>query len=254
MKYYRKLIVSGVNYELNEYQCSRFFTPWGKADRESWKKFRGLSDGGFWMDEKERTLEDKISDRLRNLEQTRKKVRRIINANRTTDDAFLTLTFARNVQDIKQANYEWKKFRQRFEYDTGKKLRYVVVIEFQERGAVHYHAYLFGVGFVNWPVYLAAWGNGDIQINHVKDPDKTAAYVTSYMVKDIATDARLMGQKCYMCSRGLNKPVEYDNYETEGFDALAAELIKSSRIDYYKEEIMSSFLGPYRKTLGVITT
>ena len=57
--------------------------------------------------------------------------------------AFLTLTFEENIIDIKRANYEFTKFIQRLNnHITGYKksyLKYVNAIEFQKRGAVHYH-------------------------------------------------------------------------------------------------------------------
>ena len=58
-------------------------------------------------------------------------LRRLINANIGEFSKFVTLTFRENITDLKVANYEWKKFKQRLETKIGYKLQYLVVIEFQ---------------------------------------------------------------------------------------------------------------------------
>lgn len=67
----------------------------------------------------------------------REKVRRLINANFNNQSAFITLTFAKNMQDIDKANYEFKKWQQKMKRKID--FKFVGVIEFQERGAIHYH-------------------------------------------------------------------------------------------------------------------
>ena len=203
---YERAILSGDVMEYYHYKNPKCMMPWEIAARR---------EIGEKKKRKVVPLEEKIEKRVENMGATKKKVRRLIDCNKTPDDVFLTLTFGENVQDISGANYEFKKFRQRMEYRLGKKLRYVVVIEFQERGAVHYHAYLFGVGFVDWQEYERAWGHGFIRVNHIDRPAGAGVYVTAYMTKDIATDARLMGRKCYFSSRGLVKPRMVDEDQAE---------------------------------------
>lgn len=56
-------------------------------------------------------------------------------------DKFLTLTFSDNKTDVKECNVLFKAFirkLRRFKDD----LKYLAVIEFQNRGAVHYHVLL----------------------------------------------------------------------------------------------------------------
>jgi len=86
--------------------------------------------------------------RERSLKRAKANLRRLINANvgqygKEFKAKFLTLTFRENVQNIKQANYEFNKFIKRLNYRLyGTKkvnLKYTTVIEFQKRGAIHYH-------------------------------------------------------------------------------------------------------------------
>jgi hypothetical protein len=51
---------------------------------------------------------------------------------------FTTLTFRENLHNIKEANYEFLKFIKRVKYKFGD-FKYLAVIEFQDRGAIHYH-------------------------------------------------------------------------------------------------------------------
>ena len=76
-------------------------------------------------------FEDKLANRKQTLQRSRRDIRRLVNCNIQENSKFITLTFADNITDLKVANYEWKKFKQRLETKIGYKLQYLVVIEFQ---------------------------------------------------------------------------------------------------------------------------
>lgn len=123
---------------------------------------------------------------------------------------FLTLTFKDNVRDIKLANREYSKFIQRFNYEMGYKksyLKYSVAIQFQDRGAVHYHMVFFNLPYVKdlKNKLLKIWGKGFTNFRKIKNVRNVGNYMTKYMAKDV-NDKRLYGQKCYFGSRGLKKP------------------------------------------------
>ena len=158
----------------------------------------------------EASEEDKIKNRRQAMYRARSQVRRLINANVDAwgqKAKFLTLTFAEHITDIRQANYEFKKFRQRLEYDIGLKLKYVAVIEFQKTGRIHYHVIFFNLPYIESNYLASIWANGFIKINAIEHVDNVGAYITKYMTKD-NEDERLKGQKSYFTSRGLKKPVE----------------------------------------------
>ena len=157
------------------------------------------------------------------LQRAKKNLRRLINANvgqygKEYTAKFLTLTFADNVQDIKQANYEFKKFIQRLNYycfnTKISKLKYTCVIEFQKRGAIHYHIIIYNMPYVKANILESVWGNGFIKINKIDDIDNVGAYVSEYLGQsekgqghDLEDD-RLQSKKSYFSSRGLFQPVE----------------------------------------------
>jgi len=184
---------------------------------------------GYKLTEKEinnRTRSESDSDtdsRERSLKRAKRDLRRLINANHGQygdqfTSKFLTLTFKENIQDIKQANYEFKKFIQRLNYYCfGVKknnIKYTCVVEFHKRGAVHYHVIIYNMPYIKANDIANVWGNGFIKINKIDDIGNVGAYVAEYLGQaekgqghDIEDD-RLRGQKSYFSSKGLFKPIE----------------------------------------------
>lgn len=167
--------------------------------------------------------EEKLDNRLKVQQRAKKTIRRLINANvgkykddfgRTFNPVFMTLTFAENLQDLKIANNQFMKFIKRLNYKiTGSKkayLKYVVAVEFQNRGAIHYHLVLFNLPYIPANEVGELWGNGFIKLNKIDEVDNIGSYVTKYMGKDLHSD-KLQGEKCYFSSRGLLQPVEIED-------------------------------------------
>lgn len=157
-----------------------------------------------------------VENRKQTLSRARKEVMRTINSNPDLNK-FLTLTFEENVKDLDFSNNELKKWVKRVNYHcfhTKKsKMKYVAVIEFQERGAVHYHI-LCNLPYVDIKEFEKIWGHGFVKLNRIKgnkdvygssECDNVGAYVTKYMTKD-NDDIRLVGRKSYLMSRNLDKP------------------------------------------------
>jgi len=155
------------------------------------------------------------------LYRAREAIRRIVQANigvylddsgRPYKPVFATFTFAENVTDLDQANEEWKRFIKRLCYalkgSKRRSLQYLVVPEFQKRGAVHYHVIFFNLPYLPANELARIWGQGFVKINALEDVAHVGAYVCKYLSKDQA-DSRLEGRKCYFTSRGLRRPVEY---------------------------------------------
>jgi len=195
----------------------------------------------------EASEEQKVLNRLKTMKRARVNLMRLINANvrrwydddgRPYEPVFLTLTFAKNVQDIDEGNKAFRNFMRRFEYDTGLKLKYVCVIEFQKRGAVHYHLVVFNLPYLPVSRIARIWRHGFVKINVIKDVDNVGAYMSKYMGKDVM-DERLIGEKCYFSSRGLHKPKE-KALTKEEIDQLAAGL---SGKEVYKVEYQNEYTG-----------
>jgi len=166
----------------------------------------------------EQYSEQEIRDRV--LRRARRKIADLVNSNAYAwvDDTgfifkpiFLTLTFKENITDIEKANYEFTKFIQRFNYEiTGQKgsyLKYVSVIEFQKRGAIHYHAMTFNLPFIEniYDKLKIIWPAGFFKVSPVDRVKNVGFYLAKYMHKELH-DPRLKDHKCYFVSRNLKQP------------------------------------------------
>lgn len=181
------------------------------------------------------------------LQRAKKDLRRIINANNNAYGSefttkFLTLTFRENKTDISWANNEFQKFIKRLNYKVfGVKraiLMYSCVIEFQKRGAIHYHVVLYNMPYFDVNEISNVWGHGFVKINKCDEVDNLGAYVTKYMTKD-NKDERLQGEKCYFNARGLIKPTEIT--EEKQVEAIAVALPVENLV--YDKSFDNEYLG-----------
>ena len=210
--YDKKVVISGNVIEVYEYKNSVLY---GYEDKKKEVKGRCSVAGD----------DDKEVNREKVLSRARKDLRRLINSNIEKYSKFLTLTFRDNITDLDVANYEFNKFIKRLNYHFKIKVKYSVVIEFQKRGAIHYHCLLYNLTQkINIGTMEDIWGNGFIKINAIDNVDNVGAYVCKYMTK--ADDDRLKGRKMYFNSRNLNKPKEIKDNEL--VDAVVSSLLNQS--------------------------
>lgn len=136
-------------------------------------------------------------------------MRRIINSNYDSGSSrFITLTFKENIQDLKFANNEFSLFVKRFQYYLGYKLQYSAVIEFQKRGAIHYHTMFYNIpDKLDLPRCREIWGHGSFNCKLIDHVDNVGAYMVKYMAKNNMDD-RLKGKKMYFNSRKLKHATE----------------------------------------------
>lgn len=66
-------------------------------------------------------------------------IRNLANANAHILTKFVTLTFTYNETDVDKANKYFKNFIKRLNFRFKRKIKYMCIVEFQQRGAVHYH-------------------------------------------------------------------------------------------------------------------
>lgn len=145
------------------------------------------------------------------ISRARQRIRRLISANTGQygcRDLFITFTFAENVRELEKANACWTAFVKRLKYHLTFNPAYVAVVEFQTRGAVHYHAVFFNIPYIEGikDKWAEIWGHGFISIKSVQNINSIGAYVSKYLQKGVV-DARLFNEKCYFTSRGLFKPI-----------------------------------------------
>lgn len=222
-KVYNRIIISGniveyVEYEKPFYKDYKIPDEWNKSSIS--KKNHDTTDNRDYA-----------------LKRAKNEIRRVINSNHDILDKFVTLTFKENEQDLDYCNYEFKKFIQRLKYQYPS-LEYIVVVEFQKRGAVHYHM-LCNLGYIKNKTLQHIWLNGFVKINRIDRVDNVGAYVVKYMQKDI-NDTRLKGRKSYFKSKGLKQPIIYT--QKKEVDSLAGSLLQDLQ-PVYQNQYDSEYTG-----------
>ncbi len=210
-----KIVVAGYIVEAFQYAKPIGYQLLSSKKQSPYRKRRAL-------DEQEITVSS--------LSRTRNTLIRLINANsrmwklidEKIEPLFITFTFKENIKNVSQANPLFTNFIKRLNYHIFKTkdsvVKYVVVPEFQKRGAVHYHAVFFNLPPLDIKQeretreFQKLWEHGFIEIKAMNDVPNIGLYMTKYMTKD-ATDRRLVGRKKYFSARELIKPdvVSYEH-------------------------------------------
>lgn len=249
--YQTKVIVSGHVVEVYRYQEPRARGLKSKpgAKLPTPRQYIDMETGEILSPE-----EVKLRNRQKNVQAQRNKVRRLALANFTRHDKFLTLTFQENIQDIEKANKCFKQFIQNMNRELARrdmpKLEYLAVIEFQKRGAIHYHMLCklpyFRVEIIRdcWRRAIKVTGKtGNIDLKDIRHVDNVGAYIVKYMSKDMV-DMRLAGKKAFWCSRGLKRPREYIGEDAE-------RIIKELKLEHKKTAYQSKYLD--KQTHGEVS-
>lgn len=132
-------------------------------------------------------------------------------------DYFVTLTISPEKYDrydLKAYMKDLGKFINNYSTHQGSKIKYLLIPELHKDGAWHMHGLISGVlpkhliinenGYLDFPKYSKKFGF--CSLGPVKDPEAVSKYITKYITKDLAF--RALGERCYYCSKGLNKPEE----------------------------------------------
>ncbi len=225
----KKYVISGDIIEVYEY--SQYCTGKGGAHRTT---------------SKSEDIEQSLKNYANTNQRRRDTVRRLACSNFNAQyDKFFTLTFADNKTDVKECNYLFKKFMQKLKYKLKIDIKYLAVIEFQKRGAVHYHV-LSNIPYIPQNELQELWGNGFVYINAISHVDNIGAYIVKYMTKD-NTDERLQGLKAYLYSRNLRKSEQYINHNLKEFDKLESKIKEKYNFNsdnlVYESEFDTELLG-----------
>lgn len=217
-------------------------------------KYKQAINTGYKV-KKEKQVREKtesvINENLnRSIKRSKRKIFELVNTNFVQGkSSFLTITFKENITDYELAMYYWKLFKQKVEYKLELKLKYCGVVEFQERGAIHFHICLFNVPFIEQQTLYNIWNSvvsGGVNIKGIKgnECDNVGAYMTYYMNKDLKNGFGKEEYKCkkrYFYSKNLLKPsISY--LFTQKADELAcySNLVESLN-DYVTFEYKSEF-------------
>lgn len=157
--------------------------------------------------------------RKSSLHRARQEIYRLVEANEGKfgeyRSVFFTLTFRKNVTNLRKANRSFKYFIKKLNEFVQFKIKYVVVPEFQKRGAVHYHGVFFNMPFIPIDKFKKIWSYGFVDLQATRNMRSVGAYIAKYLSKS-TYDKRLYGEKAYFSARGLYRPIHiYGSLEVE---------------------------------------
>lgn len=236
---YFKAIVSGNVVEIYEYERTpqiEDFEPNEHEISDVAKKIISSLD-----------IDRKDERRKQTMRDARNMARRLALMNFGQGDLFVTLTVAENLNDIDYFDNEFKKFVKRWRHKTKQKIRYIAVREFQKRGAIHYHL------ICDWKIVFRddehlkeverwlseIWRHGFCDIKVIDGVDNVGAYLIKYMTKNVWLEV-FRGRKIYLCSKGLERPIEYKGIEAlRLIDALELQ----NKTEVYANSYKSEYLG-----------
>lgn len=249
---FRKIIVSGNILEVYTYEKEPLGRDFEKEKNDS---FNALDLESTKL---ELSLEDRTLERRRqSTRDARNLTRRLALMNFGNTDKFITLTYKENMKDLLQADKDFKNFILRFKYQMGiENLKYIAVRERQKRGAIHYHLicdwklemateddirhYERVLGTGDWGTGI--WRGGFVDIKPIDHVDNIGAYIIKYMTKDLALEL-YKGKKLYLCSQGLERPLEYKGAEAD-------VLFAAYNLEQKKEAFTNSYESEYLGTIS----
>jgi len=211
---YNKIIISGNNLEVYEYEKDIITLVGGARRRLSNNVVHvGLGDGGE-DSLQERDNKASLGKRQDNARRASMAFRRIITSNLVGAAAatLVTLTYKDNFTDLAAAYRHLTAFNQSLRYRYGKAFSYVLVPEFQKRGAVHFHALYWGLpeelfySERETRILSKIWGHGFVFLKQTDGHEKLAFYLAKYFTKAYL-DPRLKNQKSYVASRNVKRPI-----------------------------------------------
>jgi len=140
--------------------------------------------------------------------------RKLVAANlyRSNAPILATFTYTENMGDIGRAKKDLNAFEKRFKAQFGVTVRYIITAEYQERGAVHFHALIWGLhpSIVkrerSTRLFAGFWGKGFVDLKKTDGNIRLAGYLAKYF-RDTFADKRLAGRKAYVASKNVQRPI-----------------------------------------------
>lgn len=112
----------------------------------------------------------------------RREIIDLVRLNLNVGSCLLTLTYKDNMQDYNQAYKDFYNFVKMIKYKFDIILRYIRVIELQQRGAIHFHVIVFNPEFVNilYNDIYNIWGHGAVHIRQIDNINDATAEKAEY--------------------------------------------------------------------------
>lgn len=140
---------------------------------------------------------------------------------------FVTLTIdaeKHDRYDLSAYKKSLGQFLNNYKKRKATKIKYVLVPEFHEDGAVHMHGLIAGIpaedlqkneyGYLDWPPYSKRFGY--FSCSPIRDYESCAKYVTKYITKELKNMPK--GKQILLCSKGLKTAEIIDKGYDTGYN------------------------------------
>lgn len=207
--YNTKFIQSGERLEVYKYRA--YLKQGGESRNKEGRKGRQTVSE---EDKKNNT----INSRRQNLNNAKNKINRLVKCNPDLN-TFITLTYKENMQDLVKSKQHLSRFFKKIKSEFSD-LKYIYVLQFQRRGAIHFHV------LCNFPIPIKTskrvtkeqndynlyfmrkfWKHGYCDCRNLYCENINAGrYISAYITKDLF-EKDMKGYRCYTTSRNINKPI-----------------------------------------------
>jgi len=130
--------------------------------------------------------------RADSLRRSKRDFKRIVLANlgESNYPVFASLTYAENMQDSRRASKDFNTFARDIRNQFGKAIKYIAIQERQKRGAIHFHALIWGLP--SWVVngerdsrmVAGIWGHGFADLVKTDGDARLGSYMVKYLAKN----------------------------------------------------------------------
>lgn len=147
-----------------------------------------------------------------NIAKAKQSFRRLVRCNLQKGNPYLLTLTMLDILSYSDAIRCFTAFGQRAKRDFGQAFSWIAVAEFQRRGALHFHALVWGLDYdvahseKDTRRIQNLWRYGYVDIIPTDGSPKIATYLSKYMSKAMS-DERLMGKRAYCSSRNVLRPV-----------------------------------------------
>lgn len=175
---------------------------------------------------------------------TKKTVRQLLE-NNFSDKRYismLTLTFKENVKDLDYSAKCLKSFIRKIKA-IDKSFKYLAVVEFQKRGAVHYHL-IISARYFKSEQLSSCWTFGYWDIRRLNGIKYVSSYILKYISKGML-DSRLVGRRAFSRSRNVLSAMVYKSLGSP--ESLSTRLLPYDKLSTI--EVLTNFLGGLKITL-----
>ncbi len=176
---------------------------------------------------------EKRSSNIAGVRRTQRQLRNYINNNfdGSSNELFITLTYAKNMKDYKKLYHDVEKWIKKMRYKYGS-IDYIAVIEPQARGAWHVHILLRfndkkDVYLDNNKDVWSLWEHGFTNTRKIKGVDNVGAYLTAYLA-----DLEVNDENTTEIFNAMSEERKMDVVERE-VEGKSKRFVKGARLHMY---------------------